>query len=77
MAELNTQTCDVCGTIRRDANHWFHAGVVKVTNLSRKSWQFVIAPWEGWLPAETVDHMHLCSENCAAKAMSKVIGSGK
>lgn len=41
---------------------------------------FRIARWDNFGPAKDTDasiELHLCSESCAAKAMSKAIGAGQ
>lgn len=71
MADLNTQTCDECGIIKKEANHWFKA--VKAGP------QFWIGPWDSEMPDPFVQFklLHICSETCATKVMSRTIGSGK
>ena len=63
--------CDQCGALKKDTNHWFTA--------------FVDAPSKRFLIVVTDDNsesmrythkLDLCSESCAAKAMSIAIGAG-
>ena len=73
MANVNTQSCDECGILRKEANHWFRA----VAQLG----MFTIAPWNNeTMLAPRLDWggkvLHLCSESCAVKAMCKAIGAG-
>ena len=77
MAELNTFRCDECPAIRKETNHWFKAIAAPGYVFLRK--------WDCGLLTEIRDlqmrpgaiELHLCSESCAAKAMSKAIGAGQ
>lgn len=79
MAELCTYTCDECGKLKGDANHWFFALIFETGSGSAIS----ISPWaaRGCESFIMADHQyrnrssHLCSESCASKAMSKFLGS--
>ncbi len=74
MAIVNTVSCDECGAVRGEANHWFRALVFTFSG-GRK---FIIQEWQVELTPPSGDtELHLCSEQCAAKAMSKAIGAGK
>ena len=74
MAEVSTQSCDECGILRKDANHWFRAfvrpGVFTITGWDEQRVKFVELRGSGG------KEMHLCSESCAVKAMCKAIGAG-
>lgn len=72
MADVNTQSCDECGILRKEANHWFRALV--------QGGMFTIAPWSNQLFFGTAKFaeskvLHLCSESCAVKAMCRAIGA--
>jgi len=72
VAEVITQSCDECGVLRKEANHWFRAVV--------QAGMFTIAPWGNQLVLEPRADwggkvLHLCSESCAVKAMCRAIGT--
>lgn len=68
MAQLNTVTCDVCGTVKHKANHWFKA--------TQGPGRFTVAQWDAnYYSLSDSPEIHLCSESCASKAMSKAIGA--
>ena len=74
MAELRTFKCDECPAIKKDVNGWFM--------YRRAPGEFHIFQWD--IAMESMAHIptgivpgHLCSESCAAKAMSKAIGAGQ
>ena len=72
MSEVKTYRCNGpnCKNIKNDANHWFRAA-------STRPGYFIIARWsEDLILANGAEELHLCSESCAAKVMSKAIGAG-
>lgn len=78
MAELRTYACDAenCKAIKKVGEPgWFIAYV--------KEGLFLILPFEDDHQFAREYHiggtsaMHLCSESCAVKAMSRAIGAGK
>jgi hypothetical protein len=72
MAELRTFTCDECGITKGKTNHWFMAKVwPRINSFSIERWN------EGVTARRSARVLHLCSESCAAKAMSKAIGAGQ
>lgn len=69
MADVLSSSCDVCGTIKKEANHWFRV------------WQNVeahrivhIGPWDYKPP---VDHLHACGEDHALKLAARLLGNQK
>jgi hypothetical protein len=77
MAELKTHVCDECGALKGGANHWFVAYTV-ATGAGRA---FCVAPWDARRTGVMLDIrcfdvvLHLCSESCTSKAMSKYLGA--
>lgn len=76
-----TAYCDECGRAKAEGNHWFRA-ILEPARL------FFIVPWDEDLkrnedgfdfplskPTKVEAEIHLCSESCAVKAMSKAIGA--
>jgi len=65
MAALVTRTCDVCGAVKREANHWFI--------LEKMKGGYLV------LPAEAGDAyvgvLDLCSEDCLQKKESELRGT--
>lgn len=73
--ELNTYKCDECPAIRKEANHWFKMTIIANAIIIQR-WD--MPELEGIPRNPTHDkRLHLCSESCAAKAMSKAIGAGQ
>lgn len=58
MADIHTQSCDVCGTLRKETNHWFK-GIVR----SDRGGIFLV-PWG--VDTRTPD-AHLCGIECTLK----------
>ena len=54
--------CDYCGQLKGDANHWFLSVILNSTFLLRR--------WNEQF-ADSGDHEHICSEQCAIKALNK------
>lgn len=76
MAEFKTYVCDECGVEKREANHWFKAYPWHSGHFEIARWDAnCVAPHDAPLVERIA--LHLCSEQCAAKAMSKAIGAGK
>lgn len=72
MAQLNTVTCDECGALKREANHWFKA------IASKELHRFEICPFREELtgyPENGKRELDLCSESCAVKVMSRAMGA--
>ena len=70
MADVLSSSCDVCGTIKREANHWFRV------------WKYyeglvVIAPWNYDLDEEPPVHKHPCGEDHALKLAARLLGNQK
>ena len=63
----NPIACDVCGSIKKDANHWYYAELRPRDDESFQIWH-----WD-W-PAEDRERkgiIHLCGQACATKKMSE------
>lgn len=54
--------CDYCLNQKGETNHWWLR--------ARNADQFVLLPWDTGL-ADCDGFEHICSESCAAKALSK------
>lgn len=42
MADVNTQSCDVCGVLRQETNHWYRA----IPKMSGADFAFCVFAWE-------------------------------
>ena len=62
--QVNTYKCDVCGALKKEANHWFMAA----TGMTGDA-RFIVVPWGSSLPGSADDHSHLCGMGCVVKAM--------
>jgi hypothetical protein len=73
MAEVKTFRCDGpgCFKLKGDASHWYQVRILPD--------QFWIGPWDsqdagfGFMGGS--EKLHVCSESCAAKKLSEVIGA--
>jgi hypothetical protein len=66
MAEQRIYTCDECGAVKRDVNHWFKI-VSTSDSLRLVSWNFELGGYEQ-------DHLrvkHICGDACVTKAVAK------
>jgi hypothetical protein len=59
--------CDYCQTVKGETNHWWMRPV--------ETEQFTLLRWDNTL-ANTEGYEHICSESCAAKALSKWMTHG-
>jgi hypothetical protein len=72
MANVNTQSCDVCGTLKKESNNWYRAkgsdGRFLLTHWSDR-------PWESQSQRRILatQHLHLCGIGCAVKAMTEAM----
>lgn len=57
--------CDICGALKKEANHWFHA--------RKTDDRFVISHWETMIVPDPEDMMDLCGVECATKAMLRAL----
>lgn len=57
------QRCDQCDRVKGEANGWW---LIDKNQIG----MFVLRPWDKDL-ATTERYYHICSENCAAKALSQ------
>lgn len=65
MAQLKTYTCDVCGTEKKAANHWY--------TLDTTGKTAVVTKWDPEL-AEHVEY-HLCGSGCLQRKLVQVINA--
>lgn len=70
MAVLQTYICDICGTAKREANHWFRAASIPG--------RFTVILWnddtfESLKNLSASAELHLCGLQCATKAMHKAM----
>ncbi len=66
MAKVESYRCDICGTLKKEANHWFVA--VRVPYGAH------IYVWDA--PCAGHDHeniAHLCGSECATKFMMRCL----
>ena len=70
--QVDTYKCDVCGALKKEANHWFIATTGMVGYA-----RFIIVPWGGSLPGSADDFLHLCGMGCAIKAMQSEMTRGE
>ena len=61
----NPYRCDYCNTDKGETNHWWMR--------RREVYLFRLSPWDEVNAAqdEIGEYEHICSESCAAKALSK------
>lgn len=67
MAKTLTVTCDVCGTIKKEANHWFMAryshGVFECLFWNDDTLEMI----------GDATLRHICSESCLHKVLSQIM----
>jgi len=69
MADIKTVSCDNCGVLKREVNHWW----VIYANISNKS--MFICPLENILPSRTLNgsiSLKACGLECLSILESKV-----
>lgn len=79
MSWIFSYQCDECGRHKGHANHWFVAALVGYDEMHGLHIQELSAPWLMFGPwnelfARDSTSLHLCSEECAAKLLSKHLG---
>lgn len=62
MAKNEIFTCDICGAVRKEANHWFTA---QRELVAKQTW-LTLWPWPTGHKAEG-NISHLCGESCVLK----------
>lgn len=67
--QITTVKCDACGATKQASNHWFMA--IELDSAGGIG-GFAIRPLEP--ERRHLYKIDLCSEQCAARAMSKAIG---
>ena len=65
MADVSSSYCDVCGALKKEANHWFRVWTNDI--------DVVISPWNRIL--DTISkHQHACGEGHALKLAARLLG---
>lgn len=62
MALIQSVTCDVCSTPKREANHWF--------TFLEEGGHITFYPWSD---RDFLQHSHLCSERCCMTVLSRTL----
>lgn len=62
MALIQSVTCDVCSTPKREANHWF--------TYLEEGGQVTFFPWSD---QDFRQRNHLCSERCSMTVLSRTL----
>lgn len=65
VAETRTFTCDGCGAVKKESNHWW--------KLAVESEVLLLARWDetGWLNREDTPVAHVCGRACALKKVEE------
>ncbi len=66
MAEQRIVTCDICGVVKKETNHWW--AVVRV-NTPRENRRFTVYPWANFDPSAG-DRWDLCGSACLHGALT-------
>lgn len=61
--------CDYCSNTKGEANHWWLR--------SPQPLLFMLLPWGNGASADAEGIEHICSEQCATKALAKWMGEQK
>ena len=72
MADVLSSSCDICGVIKGEANHWFR--VWECPSGDDKG-LVVIARWS--YDIEETKHQHACGEDHALKLAARLLGNSK
>ncbi|MGH9616293.1 MAG: hypothetical protein ACRD28_06080 [Acidobacteriaceae bacterium] len=77
MAWDESFTCNICGVVKLESNHWWMItlGNVFCFNQGQLSQQFTLAPWNDE-ESRNPDLYHVCGEGCAMKALERFMSSG-
>jgi hypothetical protein len=68
MSQSEAYWCDVCGTGRREANHWF----IGVLPNERGRW-CAVRKWDGVIAKQSTVK-HLCGQACVHKFVDAFMG---
>ena len=60
--KIHSHRCDHCSNLKGESNHWW----LRVPDQDK----FTLQRWDN-AQADTPGYEHICSESCAAKALSK------
>lgn len=74
MADLNTQTCDMCPEVKKEVNHWFMGFVVKDGSVVIKPWNEATITTYKLIGEQCY---HLCGLDCASKWLMKQLAKPK
>jgi hypothetical protein len=69
--KAHSYRCDYCSNLKGESNHWWLRAPGK--KPGRKT--FMLQCWDG-MQADVTGYEHICSESCAAKALSKWMTQG-
>jgi len=77
MAWDESFSCDICGKMKMESNHWWMVTLGKVLCFEegRPSRHFTLVPWAQAESRNTNIH-HICGEGCATKALERFMSSG-
>jgi len=62
--------CDVCGTEKKETNHWFRADITLYGDLKFSRWNYD----DPWINLGST--FHLCGEQCCQKKLSEWAAKG-
>jgi hypothetical protein len=71
MADINTQSCDVCGAVRKETNHWFR---VEIGNDEYINGIFIYS-WD--TTNVLTGHQHTCSDKCTQTLIQRWLDKQK
>jgi hypothetical protein len=63
--------CDYCARLKGESNHWW----LRVPGKKPGETMFTLQCWDN-MQADVTGYEHICSESCAAKALSKWMTHG-
>ena len=77
MAWDESFTCDICGKMKLESNHWWMVtlGDVFCFEADQPPKHFSIVPWNA-AESRNEDVHHICGEGCATKALERFMSTG-
>lgn len=77
MAWDESFTCDICGKMKLESNHWWMVtlGDVLCFEEGQPAKHFTLVPWNAAESRNPKVH-HMCGEGCAIKALERFMSSG-
>lgn len=76
MSYQQTFTCDVCGAVRQESNHWWIAIPVVIASQCKSHSELIFRSWDDVLSTERAT-IHLCGESCAATQLTRYFAAQK